>query len=414
MMVEDDRQGRTPAPEGTRLLNLAGVAVRRWRTVAAVCVGALLGAVAMIALRQDTYAARTLLVPSTPRAAPTMGGQLAGAQLAFGLLGGSTSGQELIGVVARSRRLSDAMVERVTPPGEDAPEVEREIRKALDKVDLKMNPDGSILIEVTTRDRRLPARIANEYPGLINGIMAAMAAQSARRRQEFLETQLVSARARLERSEQALVAFQRGANAPEIEDPARRTLDAAAVQQTAIAEQELRVAQLRRTATPDNPELRAAVAELNARRAQLRRLTTGGSQVFPSLRATPELKTTSARLLRDFTRNEQLYQSLTVALTDAQIEADRALPVVSVLDSAVEPRTPVARSLVPVVGIALIFGIVLGLIVVYVSEYAKSARRDPANEPFFSAVDQFRRDVGRVVPGRRRPGNGTLRETRTG
>lgn len=415
MMVEQNGQGRPPASgEGTRLLNLVGIAFRRWRTVAGVTVAALLGALVMIGFQREAYVAHTILIPSTPKAG---GSQSPGAQFAFGLVAASNSGQELIGVIARSRRLADAMVERLAARGLGGPKIEREIREALGRVDLGMHADGSIYIGVASEDPRLPARIANEYPGLINGILGRISAQSARRRQEFLEEQLVHARARLERSEEQLIAFQKGQNAPELKDQAQRALDAAAAQQTAIIEQELRVAQLRRTATPDNPELRAAVAELNARREQLRRLTAGGrgaGQLFPSLRAAPALKTASARLMRDFTRNEQIYLSLTAALADAQIEADRVLPVVSVLDPAIKPTAPVRRSIMSVLGIAVVLGFLLGLVAVYVSEYTKSARRDPENEPFFDALDEFRTDVSRFVPFRRKDGNGRLAGTNTG
>lgn len=406
-MAEHNGNGRSPgADPSPRLLNLVAVVIRRWRTVAGTTIAVLLGTALVLVLKPDTYTAQTLLVPSTSRnstASPLMG-----AQNPFAFMISSNSGQELIGVIARSRRLADAMVKHLGATDEQDEEMEASIRTALARdMELITNPDGSIVVRVSAEDPRLAARVANALPELINNITARLTAQSARRRYQFLEEQLAQARARLEQSDQRLVAFQKGANAPELEEQGRRAIDAAAELQRGIVEQELQVTQLRRSLTPDHPELRAAVSQLEARREQLRRLTTGGrtgGQLFPSLRESPELKSAATRILREYNRDEQVYLSLTAALADAQIEADRSLPIITVLDPALVPRFPSGASAVIVLGIAALFGILFGLVAAFVSEYSQRARHDPGNEPFFTALDQFRMDVSRLAPYRGKHG----------
>jgi tyrosine-protein kinase Etk/Wzc len=302
----------------------------------------------------------------------------------------------------KSRSLADSVVYYLGAQG-DA-EREAAIRKILARgTDVRGHSDGSTSIDVTGADPALVAQIASEFPASVNRIATSIGSQAARQKMEFLEGQLTGARERLLQSEQALIEFQQLQSAPEIQEQTRRTMEAAAELQSRIIEKEIQVAQLRRTATPDNPSLRAAAAELNSVREQLRRLTAGtraGDQLFLSLEGSPELKTSAARLVREFTKNEQVYVSLTAALTEVQIDANNNLPVVTVLDPATVPQLPSGPKVGLLLGLFAFLGLLIGLIAAFLSEYAKTARRNPHNESFFVAWNQFKGELWAFMPQR--------------
>ncbi len=375
-----------------RILNLLAIPLRHWRIVALATGAAVVVALLIVVLRPPRYLVETLLVPSsTPNSG--VGGQLLSDQLPPAFLNAAGSASEdrrLIGAVLRSRTLRDSVVSRLgfTPYEDSAGEAE--VRRVLQRhTTLENNTDGTVVVRVRDTDRDRATRIGEAFPPLINGILAEMVADASRQRQEFLQTQLLLAHQQLEDSEHELLAFQQTQDAPEIQEQARQTLQAAAALQAEILTQQILVSQLRRTLTPDHPELRAAVLELQERESQLARLTRGpglGGSAFPSLGESAGLRVDYTRLLRDYTRDEQVYLSLARALGEAQISANSSLPVLSVLDPAVEPRGPSGMPAAMVLGMAALLGLVIGVGGAFGYEFFRRAQQDEANRPFFDAI----------------------------
>jgi tyrosine-protein kinase Etk/Wzc len=392
------------AEEEINIFALAAIILRRWRLIAGAVVATVLLAVVSIALRSDEYIARTVVMPPPNKGG---GGALALAQqlpagLAGGLAGGQDSDQARIGVILKSRSLADSMVSRLTAGSTPDPEREAAIRLAIADAQTEELPDGSVGVIVSAEDPELAASLANEVPELLNVVSTRVGAQTALRKQDFLQRQLENARENLLRAEQKLVAFQEGHDVPEAAEQAKRTMEAAADLQEQIIAKEVEVTQLRRTATSNHPALRAAMSELAALRQQLQRLSSGGlgSSVFLSLKDSPELKVDAARVMREFAQYEQMYVALTAALAQAQIDANNNLPIVSVLDPALVPSSPSRPSTPLVLGLAALLGLVAGVFLAFASEALQSARRNPANESLFAAWDQFKADLSGYMPHR--------------
>jgi tyrosine-protein kinase Etk/Wzc len=404
MKNDTPRETGTGMEEEIRVLDLGAVILKQWRTVLGIVLVVMLLAAIIKLVLPETYTARTVLIP--PQAQSDGRAQLIASQLVglSGLVGGANSSHRLLGAVLKSRSMADSLVDQLGVAGEGNAEIEAEIRKILARdTELESSSDGSVVIKVSAEDPERAARIANLLPQLANRMVAQIGAQAALRKQQFLENQLVSARRKLEESEQQLIEFQEARDAPELQDQARRTIDAAADLQQQIIQQEIEVARLRRTVTPDNPQLQAAVAELGARREQLRRLTSGDrdrSQLFLSLGESPELKVASTRLLREYTKNEQIYVSLTAALAQAQIDGNNNLPIVTVLDPAIVPTSPSGVGLGIILSVAALLGLVVGLLTAFVREHLHNARQQRADDPFFAAWDQLKADVMGYMPPR--------------
>jgi uncharacterized protein involved in exopolysaccharide biosynthesis len=391
-----------------RILDLATIVLRRWRLLAATTLVAVLLTGGFLLLQPARYKARTILVPAMEKGG---GRSQILAQLPGGLSamagGAGDPRQNLIEAILGSRSLADAVVTRLTeePGARRASEIEvRTILAQHTQVRSSLG-DGSITVEVVARDPELSARIANAFPPIINDIATELGTQLAVQKERFLQAQLTTAGERLALAEQELLNFQQANGAPEVLEQARRTLDAAADAQQRVLQKEVEISQLRRTLTPDHPTLQAATAELNVMRAQAQRLMSGGAggQIFIPLQESPELKVQTTRLLRDFTRNEQIYASLTAALADAQVEANNNLPVVGVLDEALVPTERTLSHAPILLAVAALLGLLLGLLLAFVSERLRGLRGEPENARFFEAWDQFKRDVSPSGGPRSRP-----------
>lgn len=403
MRTPVDRKPASPPEDEIRLMDIASFLLRYRRPILGSAVGAVVLAFAAVTFGSKSYTARTVLVPP-----PAQGGaaaSLLAGQVPTGLLGLSGEGnpnRKLIEAILNSSTLVDATVAEIS--GDQAAEgySREQIRTILEqRTRNRTENDGSIIIEVESESPRLSAAIANQFPELINNIAIRLSAEAAERKQLFLEAQIGLARERLLASEQQMMEFQQSQDAPLIQQQAQQTLEAAATLQQSIMQKEVEVAQLRRTSTEANPALSAAVAELGSLRQQLRRITGGGrsnDQVFLSLKDSPALTVSAARLMRQFTADEQVYLSLAAGLAESQIDLSDRLPVVSVLDRAEVPSSPTALPLVAILIIWFILGLGFGILVSLLIEGMRKARRNPENAPFFATWDEVGREFSRVLP----------------
>lgn len=378
-----------PHGAGSQVLYALVTLVRGWRVILA-CT-ALTGAIGVISalMLPKSYIAGTLLVPFSAggRSSVAAGALPAGLSGLIGGIGGGSSAERILGPVLSSATLYETVLNRALAAGA-AP------RSTLDEVLRKgirvlRNGDGSMSVQVRAPDPVLAARIANIYPTAINDILTHVSAEGSRTKQAYLRTQVDSADARLSQSERKLIDFAQRRQAPAAEQQAQRTLEAAAALQQGIFDQEVAVAQLRRTSTSDNPELRAAEALLASRRQQLSRLTNGaqGGSVFVPIERGPEIRVAASRVERDYQQDQRVYSSLVAAVTDAQIDISNALPVMTVLDSARAPAEP-TLTVGTAAGLSIPFGAILGVVAVFVANVFARARTNPANASTWSAFSR--------------------------
>lgn len=352
---DDVRDERLNGSAGAAPFHPIAAILRHRKLVLGIPVAAAALTGVLLAVIPPPYTAVAVLVPSSYQ---NGGGGSVAPQLPAGLgglLGSNVNPQQqMLAAVLKSRSLRQRVREldnKSTPP-----EI---LGEALGKglVVERRPDDGSVAVSVTSKDPEASARLANHFSVAVNEVMGRMAADAAGRKQLFLEKQVEVARERLAASEERMLRFQQTRNVSEPQEQASRTVDAAAEMQSRISQQELVVAQIRRTATEDNPQLRAAVAQLGVLRGQLARLTSssGSNSVFVPLRQGPELRIASTRLLRQFKENETLYTGLTASLAQARIDANNNLPVIMVMDPATPPTSP-SRSTKKLLVLAFLLG----------------------------------------------------------
>jgi uncharacterized protein involved in exopolysaccharide biosynthesis len=399
-------QQTSAAGEEYRLLGMVAVLLRRWRVVAGVTLGVILLAGVAVLVLPRSYTVSTILVPSPHNSAGPPPQLLAAATLVSGgslgalpgLGGGKASNEHLVQSILKSKSLQDSVASRVAAARGGDKEMVRQFRKLIrNNVDIRSDRNTrAITISVRSDDPELAADLAAEFPRVINDIVTRVANEAAVQQQATLGQQILVAREHVVESEEALLSFQRRSGATDVDEQAKRTVEAAAALQSAIIEQELRVAQLRRTVTGDHPELRNATAQLSDMRGQLRGITTGSTRSDVLLSATefPELKVGLTRRLRDFMKDEQVYTSLTMALAQTQIDLKDYAAVVSVLDAPTVPEEPSgSRLLILLAG--TVFGLVAGVSAAFGREYVERAQKEPESSQLFVEWEQVKTDLGR-------------------
>lgn len=389
-MAIADEAPRGAAPGDSSLVYLAAAVLRRWKMILALTAGAVVVAFGLSFLRRDVYTATTVLLMQQETDV-RLEGLVARLPAGLGAAAGGTAGgsnARLVNAILGSRTLGDTLERRIG-----------RVRKREVQGDLERGQ--SLMVLVSDPDPERAARVANAYPEVVNELVGHITGESTRRKQELLSAAVAEARRRLEETEARTVAFERQ-GAPEIREQMRASLEAAVELQRQINIKEIQLSQLRRTATPENPELRRLTAEVGALRDQLRRMTagTGDASVLPALGASPELRATAVGLLREYTEAEAVYTSLAASLAQTQIAANNRLPVLTVLDPALVPTRPAGRGSVFLAVIAGVLGLTVGVVAVMVSEYLRAARRNARNGPLFSAWSEIR-DAEPARGGRR-------------
>jgi uncharacterized protein involved in exopolysaccharide biosynthesis len=390
-----------------RLSDVLAMLLRGRKTILmAVFVSFLIG-VFVVFTTPPAYTTQTVLI-SPPQsqslsAVALMAGPLAGALPGLSSAAGPT---RLLAVISGSRALSDSMVVRLVRDTLRDREMVGAIRYALGEgTRLQNNADGSVVIQVTAHDREVAAQVANAFPALLNEFITWISIDAAEDKSAFLLEQLSSAREALRQSEEALVKYQSSGMTPAIEEQASRTVDAAAMLQQRIIEEEIRLAQLRRTATPENRELTAMMAHIAVLQQELQQLLGGTNevgQVFVPLSESPELRAGSMRLMREFTRNEEIYIALSAALAESQLQTRNQMPTVIVLDPAPVPTAPSGVGPVVLLVTWLMAGLLIGCGAVLVWEYAQRVRLDPEFRPVVAEMNDIAGDLSSLVPGSRR------------
>lgn len=392
MIKHNENGARPPGDDAIRLLDYVAVLLHRWRTIAVCTALSLTAGVLVIKLSPEVYSTSTVLVPS-----PEQGGGASSLMselpsFMIGRMGGGGTDRRLIQGILNSRSLRDSVIEAAARRVPGVPREAVEEAVALHTRSTTRTTDGATIIQVEAPTPALAHAIASAYPGLINRLATQLTVEGAADKRKVLERQLAEAGERLARSEERLLAFQRSSGTANVEEQARQGLQTAAALQGQILQKEVQVAELRRSLAPGNPRLRAAESELATMRGQLERVTGGGaSGVFPGARQVPELQARAADVLREYRTNEQVYIALGAELANAHINVSQDLSVVSVLDEPLLPKVP-NSSLFRVVAVSLLLGLVAGTMLAFLREYMARVQRDPQNEPFNAALDQFKND----------------------
>jgi len=277
--------------------------------------------------------------------------------------------------VLRSRSVADVLIDRFSLMS-----VYKAKRRADARTDLAgdtqvtTGKEGGISIEVTSRDPKRAADIANAYVEELQKLTKTLAVSEAGRRRLFFEQEARKAGEELAQAELAMKQTQERTGIIQIDNQARALIESLTAVHARVAAQDAQVEAMRSYATPENPDLIRAQNELAALRTELGRMEAGlgGTSLADiSVRKVPEAGLEYFRRLRDLRYAETVFELLKKQYEIARIDEARDAAIIQVLDKAEIPekRSWPKRSLI--VASAAFVALLIAVLIAFLAERAK-------------------------------------------
>ena len=321
----------------------------RWRRFILLFVGLIVLFTLIISLIMPArYVAKATIFPSQEQQldiSSFISSKLAGLPGVAGFAAqmGSLPG-EIYLTILRSRSMSEVVIDtfhlREVWKMEKAP-VEEVMRVLLGYAKFQYDlRDATLTVEVTSRDPKMAAAMANFYVRELDWRNQELKSQKATHDKIFIGERLEDARHRIDELEDSLRSFQERTGILNIEEQVKATIKTAAELEALRLTTELELTQAREMLESDNPFIEELERKLEGIRAQMRELVdrhqkSAEDKLIPTLKDAPSYGITYLKLLRDITVQELLYQFLVQQYEQARIAEVRHTPTMQAIDWAV-------------------------------------------------------------------------------
>ncbi len=293
------------------------------------------------------------------------------------------SPSDVIGSMADSRAVLDSVIRSL-----DLTEVlgtenlDLAVKRFRGLLDINVLENGIIEIGYLDRDPQRAAIVTNEIVRTLDGLNREVRTARARNNRTFIESRLGEIKDSLGAAEDSLAAFSLRNKAISLDEQAKAQIGIVAhlEAERLMAETELEI--LRRSLTPDHPEvlkLAGRVEGLGERISQLE-LGQGWADSTGMLRqpliTQPELALDLARLTRTVKIHEALYELLSSQYEQARIEESKTTPTLSVLNYASVPQLKDRPKRSVMVLIAAFVAAVVSLLWIWLIEHLLATKQN--------------------------------------
>jgi len=210
----------------------------------------------------------------------------------------------------------------------------------------------------------------------VNELAAAYLAQNVGRRSaeaqqslSFLEQQLPQLKKNMETAEEALNAFRTRTSTINVDKETEALLDKSVQIERNRVELGLKRSQLSQRYLPDHPELRAISDQLAS-------MDRENSRISDTINKLPAQQKDLLRLMRDVQVGTQLYTALLNNAQELRIAKAGTIGNVRVIDYAVESETPVRPQRGLIVSVALVLGVLTGVVLAFVARALRPTLRN--------------------------------------
>jgi uncharacterized protein involved in exopolysaccharide biosynthesis len=228
--------------------------------------------------------------------------------------------------VLQSRNVQDHLIQRFDLQKHyRLKDIEKTERQLKSRTAITTTNEGFVRVAVTDENRWLSANLANGYASELDQFLQVNTNTAARKRREYLDQRLADARRRLERSENAFLAYQVAHQLPMMRpDDAADGLSALLGEKT---QREIELGTLEAVSTGPSPRAEQLREELRQVDRQIERI--------------PPASTALGRLARDVKIQEKIVLVLTEEHESARLLELRNVATVELVDSA---RPPIRKS----------------------------------------------------------------------
>ena len=386
---------------GTDFLEILLVLAREKKLILQVTMGATILAAIMVFIIPKSYTATATILPPQQNQSvlSAMMGQLAGTQSLDLRDLGLKNPSDVFVAMLKSRTVEDALVNRFDLRKVYGVKSYQDARKKLEKrSEIDPEKEGLISIEVTDRDPRRAADIANAWVEELRALNQNLALTEAAQRRAFFEQKLVAERNALSQAELALQQIEQQTGIIQPDAQTRALIGEVAEVRAQIAAKEVQLQSMGSYATPNNPDVKRVETELAKLRAQFASLSRTQATAAPSEGnlQVPTGRVAGAGLeylqaARELKYHESLYDFLSRQLEAARIDEAKSAVVVQVVDKAVEPEKKSSPRRLLIIAVTALLSFLVVALGTLVREGLQRRRQDPAEAARLDQLDKYLR-----------------------
>jgi tyrosine-protein kinase Etk/Wzc len=229
------------------------------------------------------------------------------------------------------------------------------------------NKNTIITIEVTDRDAKRAAEIANAFIEELDQLLQRLTHGEARERQAFLEKERVQAMHNLTKAEETLRTFSEKNSVLQIDTQTRGAIEYIAKLRGQIDAKEVQIQVLRQQATPFNYDVVRLETESKSLKEKLRSAESQygdclSDVCFPSSKA-PGIGLEYLRLFREAKFQESLSLLYVKLVEAARMDLARNFAVIQILDPGIPPQKRSNQRLLP----AMLAGMITFFMMIFVA-----------------------------------------------
>jgi uncharacterized protein involved in exopolysaccharide biosynthesis len=319
------------------------------------------------------------------------GGGMAG--MAAGLLG-LKSPSDLYASMMTGYTISDRIIERFELRKLYKEKYIESARKTLgNRTNISSQKDGIITIEVTDKDPKRAAEMANAFAEELDKLLRALAVQEAKSRLQFLDKERVQTTQNLVKAENDLRTFSEQNSVIQIDTQTRGILEYIARLRAEIDAKEVQIQVMRQQATRYNYDVVRLETEAQGLKSKLKNAESQYDQncvgdTCLNTSKVPTLGLEYLRLYREVKFQEGLSQLYTKLVEMARLDMVKDFSIVQIVDRALPPEKRSNSRLLPAVlaGIGTCF---LMLFVAFGREYWQNAKAREENSQRLSLLRAY-------------------------
>ncbi|MCU6433887.1 Wzz/FepE/Etk N-terminal domain-containing protein [Undibacterium sp. Jales W-56] len=322
----------------------------------------------------NVYKANTKILPpqQSQSTASAMLSQLGGLAGGAGAALGLKSPNDLYIGMLKSRAISDKLIQRFDLQKRYEAKFLENARKEFDANSvIASGKDNIISIEFEDKDPKLAAAITNAYVEELVALTGKFALTEASQRRVFFEKQLELTKDKMISAEISLANGLDSKGMLSVDAQSKAVLETVARLRAGISAKEIQLKAMQAFVTPGNNEYKRANQELLGMQQELIKLEKGSQSATATSEPAVKPKDggdSSVQTLRDVKYYQMLYELLAKQYEVARLDEAKDIPLIQVLDKAIEPERKFKPQRALITIAAAFFGLILAFVAAFVSE----------------------------------------------
>jgi len=263
---------------------------------------------------------------------------------------------------------------------------EEAIKDCLSHTRIRVGPEGIVTLSFEDTDKKRAADVANSFVEELNRINQKVSSSRARSTRIFMEERLSETNRALQQAEDSLRTFQEKNKAISLDEQMKAQIQNVAVLEGRLAMAEIELGLLRKTLSPEHPEIMRKEMEISEIKRKINTINTGtpgsgeyGTLALPFARV-PGLALEYGKLLRDVKIQETLFGLLTEQHEHAKIQEAKDTPTIQILDVAKVPEKKSRPKRLIILAIAGGLSVVFSMLYAAVFEHIQTLKETRPGE----------------------------------